>query len=150
MRTGDCSTLREFIENQIANLCDPYEGEPLSEDWEAMLETLDAHQYGDFALTTYYDPLEDVGLGYDWERSEHILSTLAEESKFPILGFTIGPDGEPFDPGKMGTYFQSEALVVENLRAIEKAFELDTSSVALPLRILRLAATAGKGLYVTF
>src|SRR5207302_666883 len=68
LATGDCGPLVRFIEAHRGSLTDPYEGEPLEASWESMLETRDAHQYGDFALTRFYDPRADDGLAYEWER----------------------------------------------------------------------------------
>src|SRR5579859_5274373 len=45
--TGDCAGLVSFINANLDSLRDPYEGEPLGTDWEGMIETQDAHQYGD-------------------------------------------------------------------------------------------------------
>src|SRR5256885_898845 len=56
LRSRDYGPLVSFISDNLADLRDPYEGRPLGADWEAMIETHDAHQYGDFSLTKYYDP----------------------------------------------------------------------------------------------
>jgi hypothetical protein len=146
---GSCLGLKNFIEEHFEQLCDPYEGEPLRSGWEAMLEAHDPHQYGDFALTKYYDPLADIGLGHDWESLQAIVAALVEAGS-PILGITVGPYNDPFDPGKMGSYFQSEELVLQNLRSVEGAYAEKPEEIGPPLAMLKAAADAGTGLYVTF
>jgi hypothetical protein len=49
LASGNCRELIDFIERERSNLTDPYEGEPLGDDWEQLMEFKDAHQYGDFA-----------------------------------------------------------------------------------------------------
>jgi hypothetical protein len=111
---GDTRGLVDFIRGNVDVLKDPYEGEPLNENWENSLQVRDPHQYGDFALTKYYDPRQDIGLGRDWEEVQSLL--LAEiGTDLPILGRPIGPPNSLFDPGKMGSYFQSEADVRDHL-----------------------------------
>src|SRR5205807_7996746 len=84
---------------------------PLGENWEAVIETNDAHQYGDFALTKYYDPTTDVGLGTSWEHIQELIANDPTLVESPILGTPLGPIASPFDPGKMGAYFQSAEQV---------------------------------------
>ena len=50
LASGECRALISFIRRNIDSLTDPSEGEPLTDDWEGMIEMKDAHQYGDFAL----------------------------------------------------------------------------------------------------
>ena len=80
-----------FINANLGDLRDPYEGEPLGADWESLIETGDAHQYGDVALTKYYDPLADIGLGASWERVQELVANDPTLMESPILGSTIGP-----------------------------------------------------------
>ena len=44
--------LAAFIEHHRQSLTDPYEGEPLPEDWSSLMENRDVQDHGDFALTT--------------------------------------------------------------------------------------------------
>src|SRR5262245_4292434 len=103
--TNHCNGVITFIRQNVESLTDPYEGEPLEEDWEDMIETPDAHQYGDFALTKYYAPSNDIGLGYSWQAIQDVIDT--DRNVSPILGAVVGNPDDPFDPGKMGAYFQS-------------------------------------------
>jgi hypothetical protein len=149
--SGDCSDTIAFIHDNLGLLKDPYEGEPLGSDWESMIETRDVHQYGDFALTKYYDPSADIGLGGSWMEAQDLI---ARESTFlvsPILGAVLGPESNPFDPGKMGSYFQSYDRLhksIEQLTALRNA--VASSVVAPALQMLNRAADAKAGLYVTF
>src|SRR5262245_50929549 len=54
--TNNDDDLVHFIEANISSLKDPYEGDPLDSSWEDLVETKDAHSYGDIALTKFYDP----------------------------------------------------------------------------------------------
>lgn len=154
LRSGDISSLIEFV---IANkdiLVDPYQGEALDENWEAMIEDRDAHQYGDFALTKYYSPLEDQGLGVEWEGLQELMPNSANVSFSPFLGAPIVVGEEIFDPGKMGAYFQSESDVVESLSVLT-AFEslVPKNYIDGFVRfkcLLERAIDEGRGIYITF
>jgi hypothetical protein len=149
---GNGSKLVEFIDRNIVSLSDPYEGEPLTADWSQLLETQDAHQYGDFALTKFYDPTQDLGFGRSWEAVEAAAVHLLGDAQ-PVLGRTIGPTGNVFDPGKAGSYFQSEDAVKENRRRLLAAMESSGQAredVHALDGLLRTAVDAGRGLYVTF
>jgi len=104
LQTGDVEPLQEFIQSNRSRITDPYEGEPLADDWESLIESKDAHKYGDFALTRYYDPREDIGLGADWDRVDDLVGS---EGTAIVLGTPFGPSDNPFDPGKMGSYLQT-------------------------------------------
>lgn len=153
LESGHTEGLVEFIEANRDDLTDPYEGDPLDEDWQEMVETADAHTYGDFALTKYYDPTEDHGLGYDWDTLEELLDAEAGGGAPLVLGTPFGPAGKLFDPGKMGSYFRSPAEVKEHLAQVER-LATEKPELAERLRplaeMLRPAADAGRGLYVTF
>lgn len=155
LHTDSYLRLREFILKNIDHIKDPYEGNILDEDWELMIENDDPHQYGDFALTKYYEPLDDIGIGMNWEKLQDIVGGLAIEGESPILGTTVGSSDNPFDPGKMGAYFQSLSKVKQNLKFLNELkkegadrdieVELKTS-----IKMLKAANEAKKGLYVTF
>lgn len=151
LRDGDVAPLRAFIEAHRGRLSDPYEGEPLDHDWESQIEYKDAHQYGDFALTRYYQPKEDLGLGADWQELGEFLEEhgLSEEI---LLGIPL----DDFDPGKQGSYFQDSATVSENLRKLDEIIQGEPELPELPARLAPLramldaAARRAMGLYVTF
>jgi hypothetical protein len=153
LENKNVSQLSGYISQNQTHLKDPYEGEPLTDNWESMIESQDPHQYGDFALTMFYDPTEDIGLGYDWENIQEILSQKLTDTS-SVLGSPIGPESNYFDPGKMGAYFQSPQQVIENQRLLENSFdqgELESSAeLEKMLEMLQAATLEGKGLYITF
>lgn len=147
---GDAAPLEAFVEDHRDALKDPYEGAPLGDDWRDLLENEDVHEYGDFALTRYYDPAADLGLGYDWEDVQVLLQRELR-TDLPLLGEPVGPPKRRFDPGRSGSYFQSAAQVQRHLEQVEALArdraELSGDLDAL-LHVLRTASA--KGLYVTF
>jgi hypothetical protein len=148
LASRDVSDLVSFVNEHLDFLTDPYEGEALDENWQRLVSPKDVHQYGDFALTKYYDPRADIGLGVDWERVEEVLPAGLQRS--PILGHTIGPEGALFDPGKMGAYFQSAQEVHESRKLLEGIEGCRIPAVLRAVEMLRCAVEAGRGLYVTF
>lgn len=146
LRSGDVAPLAAFIEAERRHLRDPYEGEPLGSDWAESLEGGDVDQYGDFALTKYYDPADDRGLGPRWQVIQEALAGRAE-AVTAVLGQPLGSEGHWFDPGRMGSYFQSEIDVTAHLEILEG---LSVPGVEPLLNLLREAGDAGVGLYVTF
>src|SRR5262245_48970068 len=117
LASGDVSELRRFIAANFQFLKDPNEGDPLPASWEALVEPKDVHQYGDLALTKFYDPREDVGLGYDWLGGsdrlgvDDLLDEELGEGQSITLGQPCGFPGNYFDPGQYGSYFQSPDLI---------------------------------------
>lgn len=151
LSTGDCGPLVTFVRDNLDVLVDPYEGEPLAPGWDFRLETKDAHTYGDFALTKYYDPTADIGLGAAWEGLQELILNDPDIVRSPILGATIGPEGSPFDPGRLGAYFQSPSQAAANHRRLrDLARESPSDVVVDAVRMLGLAVQTGKGLYITF
>ena len=149
LATNECSALISFIRQNIDSLTDPFEGEPLADNWEGMIETEDAHQYGDFALTKYYDPSDDIGLGSVWQTVQEYVP--ADRSISPILGCIVGSSEGPFDPGKMGSYFQNNEQVAESLEFLQQLAQQHCSEeVAEAVNLLERAFQSHKGLYVTF
>ena len=150
LATGNCSELRCFIQDNLEFLSDPYEGEPLNSSWESMIEFPDAHQYGDFALTRYYRPDQDIGLGYYWEVLQEKVAGIVKSGESPILGFTVGPTEVPFDPGKMGTYFQTSSLARDNLRKLEALSAGQDPVWESAIKMLAAAVNVQRGLMITF
>jgi hypothetical protein len=149
--SGDYSGLVSFINANLGDLRDPYEGEPLGADWESMIEGQDSHQYGDFALTKYYNPTADIGLGAAWEDLQQLIASDPHLTESPILGSTIGLMDEPFDPGRMGSYFQRAAHVRQGHRYLLKlARKQPSEDLNRAIKMLQKAADAGMGLYITF
>jgi hypothetical protein len=143
LQTGDVDPLIAFVDDNRTRVTDPYEGAPLEDGWLDMVETRDAHQVGDFALTAYYDVKADVGLGYDWEAASDAVGEAV------VLGEPFGPQDNPFDPGKMGSFFQSPQQVQDNLERV-RAQGSGQDVVERVQRMLETAARDNSGLYVTF
>jgi hypothetical protein len=154
LRAGKSDQVRAFIISNISSLTDPYEGEELDECWEDMIENKDAHQYGDFALTKYYSPTADVGLGAEWKTIQELLTDMAALKFSPVLGKPLKGGEEVFDPGKMGAYFQTSADVVESLNIMNSIEQSIPKNVIESFNefkaILKEASKQDKGLYVTF
>ncbi|QDT66000.1 hypothetical protein [Calycomorphotria hydatis] len=149
LTSTDCSELISFIKFNLATLSDPYEGEQLTPDWESLLETKDVHQYGDFALTKYYDPADDIGLGTIWQQIQELMPL--SRSSSPILGITVGTADDPFDPGKMGSYFQSKSQVQDSLDHLcQLAQKHSSEELNEAIDLLQTASRQQLGLYVTF
>jgi hypothetical protein len=152
LSSRDISALIAFITANIGELTDPYEGDPLGEDWEAMIETQDTHQYGDFALTKYYQPTADIGLGASWEYIQELIANDPALTESPILGTPIGPKDNFFDPGMMGAYFQTAEQVRQHYKylvALQRQSQ-DDDILRRAVRMLAQARNSEKGLYVTF
>jgi hypothetical protein len=148
LRTETVAPLRDFIEKHRAELTDPYEGAPLDDDWESQIAPKDPHQYGDFALTKYYDAANDIGLGPQWQE---LGERLAREG----LGETLllGSSVDSFDPGKQGSYVQSRDMVRSGFTSLDELLRRKPE-LAEQLEAVRTmfeaAARRGLGLYVTF
>jgi hypothetical protein len=148
LRTEDITPLRDFIEKHRDELTDPYEGAPLDDDWESQVAPKDPHQYGDFALTKYYDPSNDIGLGYEWQELEELLTREAVGGAL-LLGSPI----DSFDPGKQGSYVQSPDMVHSGLTRLDELLgrKPDLAGQLAAVRtMLESAASRGLGLYITF
>jgi hypothetical protein len=153
LQTGATGELVAFIEANRDTLTDPYEGEPLGADWQTMVDPPDAHQYGDFALTKFYDPQDDLGLGADWEAVQALLQAEVPGGAAFVLGRPFGPPGSYFDPGKMGAYFQSAREVQEHRRQIQALVERKpelSSQIEVAIAMFDQLAAGGHGAYVTF
>jgi hypothetical protein len=144
LATNDPTRLAEYIDRHLAELTDPYEGEPLPADWRNGLENRDVHEYGDYALTRFYDPADCRGVGYEWAR---LSEELPEPAANAMLGFSVGPPERLFDPGRYGSYFQTPRRVRESLAALGL---LACPELAGYLELLKRCAAEGRGVYVTF
>jgi hypothetical protein len=138
------AALAAYIDEHLAELTDPYEGEPLSADWRDTLENRDVHEYGDYALTRFYDPADCWGIGYEWSRLSDELPTPAANA---LLGSPVGPDKNLFDSGRLGSYFQSPKRVRESLGALQPHTCPD---LARYLELLERCVAERHGVYVTF
>jgi hypothetical protein len=132
--------LRQFVEGNLLVCHSPYDGSSLERDWDRLLENGDAQEFADFALTKYYDPAQDNGLGTSWFELQMHLSASARSA---LLGRTL----PLFDPGRQGSYFQTPEEVAESARVLEP---LTDPVIAAYRAFLLRAALSEHGLYVTF
>jgi len=146
LQSGDAGRIKRYIDAHYDDLRDPYEGEPLDTKWEALLENRDVHEYGDFALTRFYDPLDDRGLADDWSAID---GELCESDRAAMLGLPIGPSGREFDPGRQGSYFQTPQRVVDSLLRVEGVVA-KMPKLRPFAELLRACVESGRGVYVTF
>jgi hypothetical protein len=140
----DTTGLEAYIDQHLADLTDPYEGEPLSANWRDTLENRDVHEYGDYALTRFYDPSDGWGIGYEWAR---LSEELPEPAATAMLGFPVGPQENLFDPGRYGSYFQTPRRVRESLVALQPH---GCPALARYLELLERCVGERRGVYVTF
>ena len=144
LSSSDVTALMAFVDAQRAHLTLPSEATPLPATWREDLEQGDVQEVGDLALTKYYDADDDCGIREYW-RDVH--EKLAPEVGAALLGEPLESNGGLFDPGRMGSYFQSPEGVRHSGRLLQ--------GIQLPeLRsfqaLLSRAEANGQGLYVTF
>ena len=145
LETGDTATIASYIEAHREQIKDPYEGQPITQDWRNRLANLDVHEFGDFALTRFYDPADDQGVAESWLSINAVLS---EQDRSALLGSQLGKSGREFDPGRQGSYFQTPEQVAESLRLVERIGQ--ARKLESYVQLLRNCATDGLGVYVTF
>lgn len=141
---NDGADLVEFIEQDRTWLTDPYNGDPLPVDWRSLLEAGDVQELADFALTRYYRVRDDHGIGPAWLQ---LSGSLMEEHARALLGAPFGVRDRLFDPGRLGSYFQSPDTVPRSLRTLA---ELKGDEVRGFRRLLEECASQRVGVYVTF
>lgn len=144
LETGLNDELSALIDDNLRMLTFPWDDTPLPADWRSALELGDTHELGDFALTKYYDAAEDCGLQEHWFAVENRLSGPVRAS---LLGNVFGPSENVFDPGRMGSYFQTAALAGESLERLRDNTEPGTEPF---LELLYQVVKSNRGVYVTF
>lgn len=140
LAADDCERLSAFVDARVSACRSPYDGEPLSRNWRAMLEVGDAQEIADFALTKYYDPTDDHGLSDAWMEPDAALST---DMKAALLGQAIAQ----FDPGRQGSYFLAPADATKSGELLQNAQD---SSLREFGSFVTQASRRGHGVYVTF
>jgi hypothetical protein len=152
LATGDPAELVNYIRRHRALLKDPYEGDPLGEDWQDHLGNRDVHEFGDFALTRFYDPAAERGLDYYWNPID---DALPEQDRQVLLGVPFGPRHNYFDPGRYGSYFQRPEQVAASVARVRQ-FDLpwldehERGYLERFVALLEECIAGGLGLYVTF
>jgi hypothetical protein len=153
LQTGDVQALRHFINMNLKLLKDPYDGAPLPPDWEAALVAHDTDEYGDFALTKFYQPDKDIGLGPRWMTLHDTLAAVSKTFGTAILGTPLKSGRRVFDPGKMGSYFQTSEQAAGNLkllRSLRGDGRLNGTCLPDAIEMYRTVVSAEKGCYITF
>jgi hypothetical protein len=145
LESADPAMIESYIESHREQIKDPYEGQPIELDWRATLENRDVHEYGDFALTRFYDPADDKGIAESWLSIDAVL---AEQDRAALLGSPLGKPGHEFDPGRQGSYFQTPEQVIESLQRVERIGQIP--ELQTYVQLLRRCALEGLGVYVTF
>ena len=145
LESNNTASLLTYIDGNISELTDPYEGNWLETDWRSQVENADdVHELGEFALTRFYDPLADSGVGAPWI---DLGESLPEQFQKAMLGQTVGPPDNPFDPGRMGSYFQSPDQVIQSFDDLSAVRD---SRLADYLSLLEACRPKNRGIYVTF
>lgn len=144
LKTSKLQEIIQFIERNQTQLTDPYEGKPLDDHWQSLLINRDAQEYGDYALTKYYAAGEPAGIGDTWMAlSEQLPAKVAQT----LLGETIGPRHNLFDPGRMGSYFQRPEQVYISLEIL---VSLSLPEIDEFRELLSRCVTKNLGVYITF
>jgi len=150
LRSGRTDELVAFIDDHRAELADLATAYPLGADWRSNVDLADVQQLGDVALTRYYDLRQDRGLCHAWLK---VHSALPPPVQAALLGEPIG--GKTlFDPGKMGSYFQSAEQVRESLTLLREAEPLPAGEYRADFdrfrALLEECGERGHGVYITF
>jgi hypothetical protein len=141
---NDRQLLECFVDSQRDKLTDPYEGNSLSRSWRDQLQVGDVQELADFAITKYYRPSDDIGLGSKWTC---IADVLAVAPRKALLGECVGPQERVFDPGRMGSYFQSPLQLNKSFLVLKETHFLELSGYC---NALEECTARQLGLYVTF
>lgn len=154
LASGDTEGLVGFIEDNLDQLRSPYPGNTVPTPWRAMFEgELDVSELGDFALTRYYDPSDDVGVGSGWEEVYNLAAAEVEaDTDELIFGAWFGPADNRFNPGRVGSFIRPWETVRRQRQAIAARISSGAYSDAILAldRMLAAADERKQGLYVTF
>jgi hypothetical protein len=142
LSSNSISELTGFIEHHHSELNDPHFGHPLPEDWQSCMKNCDAQVYGEYALTLYYSPTNDFGVGDSW-RSFSTDSDLQNAMR----GEPFGPLHNHFDPSGLGSYFQTPDDFVSSLRILTRHRK---NELIRFIDLIERCGVEGLGIYVTF
>jgi hypothetical protein len=137
---GDRNKLMAFVDANVPICRNPYDGEPLASSWREMLEAGDIQEIADFALTKYYNPTDNHGLGDSWAEFDE---GLAADFRVALLGSPI-PN---FDPGRQGSYFVTPSDASKYAQVLRQS---PIDSIKDYGGFLNNASIQGLGAYVTF
>ena len=151
----DTQLLENFIDANIDSLTSPLDATPLDALWRDGITSINPitpdsiNELGALALTRYYDPLDDIGLLFDWDDVWDFLEQYGNPEI--MLGMPLSRGFEGFELGGTYSYLQSPEQVAENLKRVEEIYkdnpEIDNELDELVVMFQR-AARALKGLYI--
>jgi hypothetical protein len=144
LATAEPAELSRFVDSNLDRCANPHEGAGLDANWRAGLGAADVQEVADFALTAFYDPSADCGIAEDWLS---LSETLTPEAQAALLGSSLRVHEVSFDPGRMGSYFQTAAEAERSLAVLSSA---TSEHLQAYVSLLREAVRSGRGLYVTF
>lgn len=137
LASGNCKVLIKWINQNREQLTDPYEGAPLPEDWQNdFVESEIPEDFGEFALTKFYDPTDSHGLGYEWLQIAERFSDFTSQ--------LLGTPENSFDPGKLGSYFLTPPAAAEAVFALRN---VPNDSIQEYSEFL---SRCSSGVYITF
>jgi hypothetical protein len=115
LQTLQTHELAAFIDQNLSNITDPNGLNDIGLDWRNLVSNT-VTEYADLALTKFYDPVANIGLGYSWNEMYDLLKVMEEALTLisVIFGAPFIAGSNTFDPGLLGTYFQSPSEVVAN------------------------------------
>jgi hypothetical protein len=87
LEENETESLATFIDANMSQLVHPSEETPLDENWRSLLDHGDIQELGDLAITKYYKPADDFGLGAKWITIEGVLPKGARDA---LLGRPLG------------------------------------------------------------
>jgi len=138
----DPVALTGFIEAHWARLRDPRTGTPLQSNGRVVLEESGPFNEAALALTAFYNPGADIGLG-----------SAAQSLRFALID--LYPEGRVFVQGgqleAVGGYYQSAEYVAESvaiLEALREEYPRKLEIIDPVLTMLKTAAAASQGLYI--
>ena len=151
LEAGDWSDVHRFVDTHRSSLANPYDGQPLEQDWRTAVASARPEVSGAVALTKYYDPVANIGLHAEWRDVFDALEQAAAGGGSIMLGDPIVGGGRVFDPGLLGTYLQEPLRIRTNLVALDRlAREHESLVPIVPPLAEMLVAAVDRGLYVRF
>jgi hypothetical protein len=152
LRTGQSEALETFIDENRSALFSIQTGERLPKNWRKEIHDGSPVEYGEIALTKYFEEAEDNLVMGKWTRFVEAIEKVGGEPEI-ALGETVGSPDVVFDPTRQGSYFQSPRQVKKHLKLLNSwlADEKEPPEELLELQeMFQIVKEAGKGLYVKF
>ena len=145
---GRVDEVADFARAEAGDLFDPYEGMPLRVEQVNEALVRGEHDFiAEAALTAFYAPSEDVGVGYEYLDVHSRLEALGANYAGLLHGSTLSHAGKLFDPGKMGTFFCDLDEAESKSRLVSTIQDANLRRLLEPMAEAGLAAG---GLFITF